>query len=38
MEACGIDVFRTAAENGLKFSVLKNAKEDRNSFGLVLVE
>lgn len=38
MEACGIDVFRTAAENGLPFPVLKHTEEDRNSFGLVLVE
>jgi hypothetical protein len=37
MEACGIDVFRTAAENGLSFPVLKQTNEERNSFGLVLV-
>lgn len=38
MEACGINVFRTAAERGLSFPVLKDTKEYRNSFGLVLVE
>jgi predicted metal-binding protein len=38
MEACGIDVFRTAAENDIKFPVLKHIEEDRNSFGVVLVE
>jgi predicted metal-binding protein len=38
MEACGIDVFDTAAENGLAFRVLKDRDERRNSFGLVLVE
>jgi predicted metal-binding protein len=37
MEACGIDVFRTAAENGLSFPVLKHTNAERNSFGLVLV-
>jgi len=38
MEACGIDVFRTAGEYGLKIPVLRNFEEDRNSFGLVLVD
>ncbi len=38
MEACGIDVIKTAAENGWSFPVLKDKKEQRNSFGLVLVE
>jgi predicted metal-binding protein len=38
MEACGIDVFRTAAENGLKLPVLKHIEADRNSFGVVFVE
>jgi predicted metal-binding protein len=38
MEACGIDVYRTAEENGLKFQVLKHVEKDRNSFGVVLVE
>lgn len=38
MEACAIDVFRTASEKGLSFPVLRDVKEQRNSFGLVLVK
>lgn len=38
MEACGIDVFKTATEKGWSFPVLKDIKEQRNSFGLVLVD
>ena len=38
MEACGIDVFKTAEKNGLKFLPLKHIEDDRNSFGVVLVE
>lgn len=38
MEACGIDVFRTAAEAGLSFSVLRNVEEPSSSFGLVVVK
>ena len=38
MEACGIDVFKTAAGKGLPFPVLRSTKAYRNSFGLVLVK
>lgn len=38
MEACGIDVYATAREHGLPVSVLPNHNEDRNIFGLVLIE
>ncbi len=38
MEACGIDVFRTAADANIFFPVLRGREERRNSFGLVLVE
>jgi predicted metal-binding protein len=38
MEACGIDVFKTAREHGLPINVLKNHKEERDSYGLVLVD
>lgn len=38
MEACGIDVFKTARENGFPIDVLKSAEEARNCFGLILVD
>ena len=38
MESCGIDVFKTAREHGLPINVLKDHKEERDSYGLVLIE
>jgi len=38
MEACGIDVFQTARTHGLPIHVIKNHREKRDSYGLVLVE
>jgi hypothetical protein len=38
MEACGIDVFKTARDNGFPVEVLRTRDEGRNMFGLVLVE
>jgi predicted metal-binding protein len=38
MEACGIDVFRTARENGFSVEVVRTHDKERNHFGLVLVE
>jgi predicted metal-binding protein len=38
MEACGIDVFKTARENGFPIEVAKTREEERNIFGLILVE
>lgn len=38
MEACGIDVFKTARGNGFHIEVLKTYEDERNVFGLILVE
>ena len=38
MEACGIDVFKTAQDNGFPIEVVKTHEEERNIFGLILVE
>ena len=38
MEACGIDVFKTARDNGFPVEVVKTHQEERNIFGLILVE
>jgi len=38
MEACGIDVFTTARENGFPIEVVRTRDEDWNIYGLVLVE
>jgi hypothetical protein len=38
MESCGIDVFKTARDNGFPIDVVKTHEEERNIFGLVLVE
>ena len=38
MEACGIDVFKTARDNGFPIEVVRTRDEERNLFGLVLVE
>jgi len=38
MEACGIDVFKTARDNGFPIEVVKTHEEERNIFGLILVE
>jgi predicted metal-binding protein len=38
MESCGIDVFKTAREQGLPIKVLKSKNEERQSYGLLLVE
>ncbi len=38
MEACGIDVFKTARDNGFPIEVVKTQEEERNVFGLILVE
>lgn len=37
MEACGIDVFQTARDNGFKLNTLKNRDEETDNFGLILV-
>ncbi|OPY78036.1 MAG: hypothetical protein A4E65_02466 [Syntrophorhabdus sp. PtaU1.Bin153] len=38
MEGCGIDVFKTARGQGLPIHVLKSRREERNMYGLVLIE
>ena len=38
MEACGIDVFKTARENGFPIEVVRTHEEARNVFGVILVE
>ena len=38
MEACGIDVFRTARNNGFCVEVVKNQSSAQNYYGVVLLE
>jgi predicted metal-binding protein len=38
MEACGIDVFKTARDNWFPIEVVRTRDEEKNIFGLVLVE
>jgi predicted metal-binding protein len=38
MEACGIDVFQTARNNGFHIETLRDETEPRNTFGLMLVD
>jgi predicted metal-binding protein len=38
MEACGIDVYKTVLENGLPIEVVQNHSQERNIYGLILVE
>jgi predicted metal-binding protein len=38
MESCGIDVFKTAREQGLPIRVIRSHEEERDIFGLILVE
>ncbi|MCX5852742.1 MAG: DUF2284 domain-containing protein [Deltaproteobacteria bacterium] len=38
MEACGIDVFQTARNNGFHIETLRNETEPRNTFCLMLVD
>lgn len=38
MESCGIDVFKTVRENGLSIRTLHLKEEEKDSYGLILVE
>ena len=38
MEACGIDVFKTARDNGFPIQVVRSHSEERNGYGIILVE
>ncbi len=38
MESCGVDVFKTARDNGFTIEVRRTREEERTVFGLILVE
>ncbi|OGP86731.1 MAG: hypothetical protein A2156_04390 [Deltaproteobacteria bacterium RBG_16_48_10] len=38
MEACGIDVFKTARDNGFPIEVIRSLEASRNVYGVILVE
>ena len=38
MEACGIDVYKTARDNGFPIEVVRSHGDEMNLFGLILVE
>lgn len=38
MEGCGIDVYRTARNNGYPIQVVKNSRCDQNYYSLLLLE
>jgi predicted metal-binding protein len=38
MEACGIDVFKTARDHGFPIEVVRSHEETRNIYGVILVE
>jgi hypothetical protein len=38
MESCGIDVYKTAKQSGLPIQVVRNHSQDRDIYGLILVE
>jgi len=38
MEACGIDVFKTARDNGFPIEVVRTREEGSNRYGVILVE
>jgi predicted metal-binding protein len=38
MEACGIDVYKTARDNGFPIEVVRTHDDEMNVFGLILVE
>lgn len=38
MEACGIDVFKTARDNGFPIEVVKTHEDERDVFGVILAE
>jgi predicted metal-binding protein len=38
MEGCGIDVFKTARDNGFRIEVVRTHDEEMNLFGCILVE
>lgn len=38
MEACGIDVYKTVRDNGFPIEVVRTYEDERNNYGLILVE
>jgi predicted metal-binding protein len=38
MEACGIDVYKTVRDNGFPIEVVRTHEDERNNYGLILVE
>jgi len=38
MESCGIDVYQTARANGLPIEVVRSHAQDRDVYGIVLVD
>jgi len=38
MEACGVDVFKTARDNGFPIRVVRSPEQEQNIFGLILVD
>jgi predicted metal-binding protein len=38
MEACGIDVYKTARDNGFPIEVVRTREDERNIYGVILVE
>jgi predicted metal-binding protein len=38
MESCGIDVYKTAKQSNLPIQVVKDHSQDRDIYGLILVE
>lgn len=38
MEACGIDVYKTAIDNGFPIKVLRTKDDPENCYGLILIE
>jgi predicted metal-binding protein len=38
MESCGIDVFKTARDNGFPIDVVQSPEDERNGYGVILVE
>jgi predicted metal-binding protein len=38
MEACGVDVYKTAKDNGFSIRVVRTPEEEQNIFGLILVD
>ncbi|MBS3907666.1 MAG: hypothetical protein KGZ49_11595, partial [Syntrophaceae bacterium] len=38
MEACGVDVYKTARDNGFPIRVVRTSEDEQNIFGLILVD